>query len=214
VRGRKLPVKPVAGQPSGIETPLELTGPLHGVHFELPRGVYGLLDCRMALLLDDLAEQLSVMGIVGVEVNNIYRPGSELPLKSGEGFRSTAKPTRPKPVRRTSSKRRKPPPKAAAKPLRPSQHAFGLAIDIMEFRLADGRTLNVERDWHGTLGAPVCGPGSQVTDGDAAGILLRNVTCAISRAGLCNHLITPNRDEAHRNHLHCDIAPVHEIEVE
>jgi hypothetical protein len=53
-----------------------------------------------------------------------------------------------------------------------------------------------------------------VTGDDAAGILLRDITCAIARAGFCNHLITPNRDAAHNNHLHCDIAAVDEVEVD
>lgn len=195
LRHRKLPVRPARGKTPGLMTPLQLTAPLHGVKFELPRSIYGFLDCRLVLLLDDLAKDLSSRAVVGVQVNNVYRPNSKLPPKAN------TKLVKPPPKGKASKSRKPPPPRT----VRLSQHALGLAIDITEFRLADGRVLNVERDWHGSLGAPPCGPGSRVSNDDPSGVLLRDLTCAIARRAYCNHLITPNRDEAHSNHLHCDI---------
>jgi hypothetical protein len=34
---------------------------------------------------------------------------------------------------------------------------------------------------------------------------LRNIVCAAARAGLFHHVLTPNYDAAHRDHLHLDI---------
>ncbi len=159
------------------------------------------MDCRLVLLLDDMAKQLNEHGVVGVVVNNAYRPNSTLPPKP-------AKPAKPA-KRRTSAKR------AARNPKQLSQHALGLGIDIMAFHLADGRVLNVEEDWQGKMGEAPCGPKSRVLNEHTEGVELRNITCAIAGAGYCNHLITPNRDKAHSNHLHCDIeAGAHEVSVE
>jgi hypothetical protein len=177
LRRRKLPASAARGRASGVVSPLRLEGPLQGVRFKLPRSVYGILDCRLVLMLDDMAGELASLGVVAVQVSNVYRPRAKLPPKTERGQ------------------------------ARLSQHAHALAIDIIGFELADGPGLNLERDWHGAIGAPVCGPESSVTHDMPAGVTLRNLTCAIARAGYCNHLLTPNHDEAHVNHLHCDIKP-------
>jgi hypothetical protein len=194
---RKIPISPAKGKTPGLETPWKLTGPLGGVRFEMPKTLYGFADCRLLLLLDDLSKELAKFAVVGVTVNNIYRPGSvradkdTLPAKPRKAGKGKAV--------------------VPAEPARPSQHARGLAIDITEFRLSDGRGLNVEQLWRGKLGAPPCGPESEIvlapseTHSSAESVALRNLTCAIARAGFCHHLITPNRDAAHFNHLHCDI---------
>lgn len=88
---------------------------------------------------------------------------------------------------------------------KPSQHSYGLAADIMSFTLEDGTELVVERDWvRGPSGA-ACGPGSRAPDFHRAGIALLNLVCDIARAGLFHHMLTPNHDEAHRDHLHFDL---------
>jgi hypothetical protein len=204
---RKLPVSPAKGKTPGLESPWRLTGPVGGVRFEMPKTLYGFADCRLLLLLDDLSKELAKFAVVGVTVNNIYRPGSVRADKD-------ALPAKPQKARKGKAV-------APAQPARPSQHARGLAIDITEFRLSDGRNLNVERLWRGILGGPPCGQNSEIvlasseTHGLAESVALRNITCAIARAGFCNHLITPNRDTAHFNHLHCDIEPgAREIMVE
>lgn len=88
---------------------------------------------------------------------------------------------------------------------KPSQHSYGLAADIMSFTLDDGTELVIERDWvRGPSGA-ACGPGSRAPDFHPAGIALLNLVCDIARAGLFHHMLTPNHDEAHRDHLHFDL---------
>lgn len=68
-----------------------------------------------------------------------------------------------------------------------SQHASANALDIAGFRLADGRTISVLKDWPG--------------DGESARFL-RQV-----RDGACkdfNVVLSPDYNAAHRNHFHLD----------
>ena len=71
-----------------------------------------------------------------------------------------------------------------------SEHAFGNAIDIAGFRLADGRRLTVVHDW--TRGD------------DQSQAFLRDV-----HAGACNSFTTvlgPGYNAFHYNHIHVDLA--------
>jgi hypothetical protein len=71
-----------------------------------------------------------------------------------------------------------------------SQHALGRAIDISGFRLSDGSTVSVERDWSE--------PGPKR-------LFLRHLA---RRA--CEHfsvVLTPDSDADHYNHFHFDIGP-------
>ena len=88
---------------------------------------------------------------------------------------------------------------------KPSQHALGLAADIVSFTLDNGRSLLVERDWRGALGGAPCGPGSEPQEPTEETVALRNLVCDIARAGIFHHLLTPNFDAAHESHLHADI---------
>jgi hypothetical protein len=90
---------------------------------------------------------------------------------------------------------------------KPSQHAYGLALDVAFFTLSDGRTLTVERDFGGSIGEPVCGPESNIAEGAKSdeAVLLRNLVCAIAGARIFHHVLTPNYNAAHENHLHLDL---------
>jgi len=71
-----------------------------------------------------------------------------------------------------------------------SEHAFGNAIDIGGFKLADGRDISIVRDW---------------TRGDEqTQAFLRDV-----QAGACTHFTTvlaPGSNAFHYNHIHVDLA--------
>ncbi|MGC6373746.1 extensin family protein [Pseudomonas sp. K2I15] len=70
-----------------------------------------------------------------------------------------------------------------------SQHASANALDIAGFRLADGRSINVLKDWPG--------------EGEGARFL-RQV-----RDGACkdfNVVLSPDYNAAHRNHFHVDMG--------
>jgi hypothetical protein len=71
-----------------------------------------------------------------------------------------------------------------------SEHARGLAIDISGFRLSDGTSISVERDW-----AP---PGPK-------GDFLRHL--ARAACGYFSVVLTPNSNREHFNHMHLDIGP-------
>jgi hypothetical protein len=99
----------------------------------------------------------------------------------------------------------RPPPRRGAKHPRHSQHTRGLAADVIGFKLKDGRTLVVERDWQGAIGSPACGPRSALRDPTDEAIRLRNLLCAIARTKLFDTILTPNYDAAHHDHMHLDL---------
>lgn len=171
VQKRKLPVKRDGRPTPGVATALRFTGPVHGVTFLTAgwKSPYGVMDCRLVLALEELAEVLTRHDVTQVHVGTIYRKNSKL----GKN--------------------------------KLSQHAHGLAADIVAFKLADGRLLEVERDFGGELGTPVCGPDSRVALETPEGIALRNLVCDIARSGLFHYMLTPNHDRAHHDHLHVDI---------
>lgn len=70
-----------------------------------------------------------------------------------------------------------------------SQHASASALDIAGFRLADGRSINVLRDWP--------------KDNDDARFLrqVRDDAC-----DLFNGVLSPDYNAAHRNHFHLDVG--------
>lgn len=176
LKEQTIPVRPYRGPAKGVGQPLNLDGPIGGVQFQLapPSSPYGVLDCRMVLLLAELAKVLTGADIVRVRIDNAYRPQARLP---GGKKRSR----------------------------KLSQHAHGLALDIVSFTLKDGRTLDVEEDWHGARGEPPCGETASIHVVTEEAVLLRNLTCSVARAGLFHHMLTPNYDAAHKNHLHWDI---------
>ncbi|WP_114228723.1 MULTISPECIES: extensin family protein [Sphingomonas] len=70
-----------------------------------------------------------------------------------------------------------------------SEHATADAIDVLGFRLADGRTVSIARDWRGS--------------GREARFLheVRDGGC-----GLFTTVLSPDYNAAHRDHLHLDTA--------
>ncbi|HEY6558886.1 MAG TPA: extensin family protein [Polyangiaceae bacterium] len=172
LRKRSIATRPPGAVTPGVATPLRIAGPLRGVSFVAPgrRSIYGVLDCRLLLVLDDLSDVLARHDVSAVLVDNFYRRRARLPGRKSR-----------------------------------SQHAYGLAADVYGFKLRDGRELIVERDWHGQLGEPSCGPQSRIIDGTGESLALRNLVCDIAREGFFHHILTPNYNEAHENHLHLDI---------
>lgn len=77
---------------------------------------------------------------------------------------------------------------------RPSEHARANALDIGSMTLADGRKVSVLKDWDGTGPAGAEGQG-----------FLKRIRDGACRA--FSTVLTPDYNEAHRNHLHLDGAP-------
>jgi hypothetical protein len=163
----------------GVLAPVRLTGPLHGVvfHTGLPAAQrasspWEIVDCRLALALDDFARQLSAHDVVEVVHYSIYRPPSN----------------------------QWPPDRVG------SQHNGALAIDAAFFVKKDGSKLDVERDFHGRIGAHTCGAGAGPEPATAEALELRQIVCDAADAKLFNVALTPDFNRAHYNHFHLEVA--------
>jgi hypothetical protein len=85
-----------------------------------------------------------------------------------------------------------------------SYHRFGLALDVYQFTLEDGRTLVVEDDWERRRGVGTCDGEAPAADGAR---ILRDVACRLFEARVLSTVITPNYNDGHRNHFHLDLRP-------
>lgn len=174
---RKVPYKRI-GPVKQVDTPIRLTGPIHGVEYaltyrpkpDLAEPLAAILDCRLALALDDLSVVLAERDVVKVEYMSMYR-------RRGVGWI--------KPGRR---------------------HPAGLAIDIAVLHKKDGEVFSVLRDWHGRPGAKTCGDKAARPRKDTEGArLLRDVVCELDRKKSFNLLLTPHYDWGHRDHFHFEV---------
>lgn len=86
-----------------------------------------------------------------------------------------------------------------------SGHAFGFAIDVGRFEMSDGRTLSVLEDWtNRDRGADACRWWPTDTEANA---ILRKLVCDAYEDELFQGVITPHYNDAHKNHVHLEIAP-------
>ena len=170
----------------GVQTPVRLMGPLHGVRFmhaEAPDWLasarHEILDCRLVLALDDLAALLAHRGVAAVYHYGVYRGDLPLPKKG-----------------------------------RPLHHVAALAIDVAMFEKEDGTRLEVRRDWSGRVGAPPCAPaavarGASGANEGATSISprseLHGILCDVVEEKLFHQVLTPNHDVAHRDHFHLEV---------
>jgi hypothetical protein len=175
---RGVPFVPVDGA-RGVLAPVRLTGPVRGVSFhtgvpEAKRASspWEIVDCRLALALDDFAFLLSGHDVVDVLHYSIYRP-----------------PPANWPIDKIASR-----------------HPGALAIDAAAFTKRDGSRLDVEKDFHGRVGALTCGPGAAPIPATAEAIELRQIVCDAAAAQLFNVELTPDYNWAHRNHFHLEVA--------
>jgi hypothetical protein len=157
-----------------VEHAIRLSGPLRGVafHGDGPprRSPYDILDCRLALALDDFAGILTRYGITRVKHMSMYRPPSPGALSRKHSF-----------------------------------HNEGLAIDVGGFARPDGAKLVVEKDWHGAIGDPTCGPEANPRQLTSEALALRGVLCSVVRARLFHLVLTPNYDKRHKDHFHLEV---------
>jgi hypothetical protein len=86
---------------------------------------------------------------------------------------------------------------------RPSGHASGLAIDVGELLLDDGRRVVVEEAWTDRRrGVAPC----PARPGDSDDLrLLRDLVCGAFDAELFQVVLTPHHDTHHENHLHLEL---------
>ncbi|AGP36805.1 extensin family protein [Sorangium cellulosum] len=218
LKRRRIPHAVAARGAPLVDRPVRITGPLHGVAFRgdgvaKPRStsVFDIADCRLVLALDDLAAFLATRGIAEVVHVSMHRPapaGTAAPkpkkAQKAPAKRPAGRKT-PKGAAKAAKKGAVAPKPPAPAPARPSQHALGLAIDVAAFVKTHGARLDVKTDWHGAIGAPPCGPGSEPKEPSPHAIELREIICAVHTSGLFNVVLTPNANEAHADHFHFDI---------
>lgn len=77
-----------------------------------------------------------------------------------------------------------------------SEHGYANAIDIGQLFLANGRTVNIYRDFDRTDGDPA----------KPVGVFLRAISRRANDEEVFSHVLTPFFDEAHNNHFHLDLA--------
>jgi hypothetical protein len=98
-------------------------------------------------------------------------------------------------------------------PRRPSdapygkRHGAALAIDTGRFLYATGEELDVDKDFHGEIGAKTCGDGAVPDPATDAALALRAILCEAVERRLFTVVLTPNYDPPHKNHFHLEITP-------
>jgi hypothetical protein len=89
-----------------------------------------------------------------------------------------------------------------------SRHPGALALDAAKFRKSDGTVLDVEKDFHGRIGAATCGPKAvSPRPTTPAAVELRKLVCDAADQRLFNVALTPNFNWPHRNHFHLEVTP-------
>jgi hypothetical protein len=78
-----------------------------------------------------------------------------------------------------------------------SQHGLANAIDINGLRFQSGTTLTIKGDWEVGVAFPV-------TEG---GSFLKWVAETLHELLVFTVILTPEYNEAHADHLHCDLTP-------
>jgi hypothetical protein len=189
----------------GVLAPVRIPAGLAGVRFRtaLPpdKGAtspWEVFDCRLVLALHDFASILRAHGIDDVLIFSAWRPA-----------RAPAA-TKPKRGRKKARHRR---------PVEARRHPAALAVDVQRFgkrvpgaleadRAVARTWLDVERDFHGRIGAETCGPSAPPPDPPTPEALeMRALVCEAAAARMFTSMLTPNYDAAHRNHLHLEVTP-------
>lgn len=87
-----------------------------------------------------------------------------------------------------------------------TRHAGALAIDAGRFIDKSGAVLDVDRDFHGAIGAPTCGDRAAPKPATAAAVTLRAILCEAAEHRLFNVVLTPNYNRPHKNHFHLEVT--------
>jgi hypothetical protein len=171
------------GAVRGVRTPVEVIAPVGGVRLVPRAGRPAVMDCRLALTLAELVPVFRRYGVTGLSFSGAY------------DYRT----------RRGSSKL--------------SAHAFGLAIDVHMIVTRAG-VLDVKRDypkdgdrWHGTAGRPDSVAACLGRPARANGRALRSLACRLKLDPLLRHVLSPDTDSDHHDHLHIETWPARDSDL-
>ncbi len=87
-----------------------------------------------------------------------------------------------------------------------TRHAGALALDAGRFTTSDGKTLDVDRDFHGRIGDKTCGDNAKPRDPTPDAIELRAILCEAAAEHMFNVMLTPNFNRPHHNHFHLEVT--------
>jgi hypothetical protein len=87
-----------------------------------------------------------------------------------------------------------------------TRHLGAVAIDAGRFIKKDGSVLDVDRHFHGAIGARTCGPGAGPRPATREALELRAILCKLAARRLFNVVLTPNYNAPHKNHFHLEVT--------
>lgn len=87
-----------------------------------------------------------------------------------------------------------------------TRHAGALALDAGRFTKANGKTLDVDRDFHGRIGAKTCGEDARPRPATPDALELRAILCEAAALHVFNVMLTPNFNRPHHNHFHLEVT--------
>ncbi|MBL0214820.1 MAG: extensin family protein [Myxococcales bacterium] len=100
----------------------------------------------------------------------------------------------------------RPPAKSWPEDKEASRHAGALALDAGRFTKSDGKTLDVDRDFHGRIGAKTCGEDAKPRPATPDALELRAILCDAAALHVFNVMLTPNFNRPHHNHFHLEVT--------
>jgi hypothetical protein len=86
------------------------------------------------------------------------------------------------------------------------RHDGALAIDTGLFIDSTGAVLDVDKDFHGAIGAKTCGEGAEPRPATTGALTLRAIVCEAAERRLFNVVLTPNYNRPHKNHFHLELT--------
>lgn len=85
-------------------------------------------------------------------------------------------------------------------------HLAAVAIDAGRFVKKDGKVLDVDKHFHGAIGARTCGKGARPRPATAEALELRAILCEGVARRFFNVVLTPNYNAPHKNHFHLEVT--------
>jgi hypothetical protein len=169
------------GEAPGVKTPVRLKGPLEGIRFTT-----GLTPSVAERLPYEVLDCRLVVALD--EWTQILSAHGVSEVVFSSGWRPSHK--------------------LASDAVDGKRHSGALALDVHAFRLKSGGELVIERDFHGRLDAPVCGPDAPPPAPNTPEAReLRSIVCSSAEMRLFQSILTPNYDVHHANHFHLEVTP-------
>jgi hypothetical protein len=163
----------------GVLAPVRLTGPVQGVLFRTELG-----DQARATSSWEIADCRLVLSLD--DLASILKGHDIVEVRHFSMYR--------------------PPPKSWPDSQQGARHGGALALDAGRFIAKDGRVLDVDKHFHGAIGAKTCGPGAAPRPATAEALALRAILCEAADRRLFNVVLTPNYNRPHKNHFHLELT--------